>query len=142
MGVIFLVVMGTQVDTAEVEKCKAVQKSYTECTIKAHDDYKAIMRAGDDGNKDFNARKACNYITDGVQGCGEKLLEGDCNSAEDVNERNEKMTEKVLVAIHKTISSWDSSKCPATNPALRGAGTHYGLTLGIFLLSLLYSQVV
>merc|ERR1719369_773704 len=100
------------------------------------------MAAGDDGNKDFNARKACNYLTEGVQGCGEKLIEGECNSLESIKELNKQQAEEILAKIENTISSWDSSKRPATNPALRGGGSHHGLTLGIFFLCLLYSQLV
>ena len=34
---------------------------------RAYDDYKAALRAGEDGRADWQARKSCNYMTAAVE---------------------------------------------------------------------------
>merc|ERR1711971_1041015 len=48
---------------------------------------RTAMGAGDDGRPDFAARKACNYLQDSVEDCGNILL-GECNTADKVAEIN------------------------------------------------------
>merc|ERR1711864_69999 len=71
----------------------------------------AATKAGEDGKPDFRARKSCNYLTDAVEDCGNKLI-GDCNTEEQVNKMKDNQIRSVLLNLQSSVQAWDSSKCP------------------------------
>jgi len=100
-----------QEDPSLEERCSQVKTDFQNCAKTAHQDYAVAMSVMEDGREAFTARKACNYITQSVEVCGDMLI-GECNSEEKVQE----MKDKVLDNFERTLSSrdylWDSEKCP------------------------------
>jgi len=85
----------------------------------------AKIEAGDDGRPNFYARKACNYLTEGIQVCMSQLI-GECYTEQKVNEMEEHQMTTVLQNIQSTISDWDSSKCPAIKSQMGGPQDNTG----------------
>jgi len=98
-------------------RCKKVRLDFQACAKKAHHDYSLAMAAGDDGREAFSARKACNYITQSVDECGQMLI-GECNSEEKVIE----MKDSQIANFEKRLSTgddlWESEKCPTVKAYL------------------------
>merc|ERR1712179_141253 len=72
----------------------------------------AALIAGDDGRRDWMARKACNYITATIEECTNGLV-GDCATEEEVNDMKDGQIDGLLEQLSDTIQEWDSEKCPA-----------------------------
>jgi len=98
-------------------RCKKIRLDFQNCAKKAHQDYAAAMAAGDDGREAFSARKACNYITDSVELCGNMLV-GECNSAEKVQEMKDQQIENFEKRLSEKDELWESEKCPAVKAYL------------------------
>merc|ERR1711915_827048 len=95
------------------EDCDKVQAEFDQCAKKAYEDYKKAFQAGDDGRPDWTARKSCNYMTEAVEGCGDKLV-GECNTCEEVTAMKDEQLKKVLRNVKSSVKEWDTNKCPAT----------------------------
>jgi len=76
------------------------------------------MKKGGDGREHYRARKACNYLTEAIEICGNKLLENDCNTVEQVNAMKDSQVSAVLTNLKSAIKDFDSSKCPAVKSSL------------------------
>merc|ERR1712181_92694 len=94
-----------------------VTSNFNRCTQKAYQDYRTAMGAGDDGRPDFAARKACNYLQDSVEDCGNILL-GECNTADKVAEIKDNQIRGTLKNLETSIHHWDSEKCPAVQASI------------------------
>jgi len=46
--------------------CTTVYQNFYECTRKAYQDYETIILNGDDGRKDWDPRKTCNYMNTAI----------------------------------------------------------------------------
>jgi len=100
-------------DTTETEECKKAKAEFEDCRNKAYADYKKAFTEGDDKKKpDWLARKSCNYLTDTVEVCGNKLV-GTCMTQEEVNKQKDEQLKDSLEQVKKNIPSWNSDKCPA-----------------------------
>jgi len=95
-------------------ECNGVKEETNQCARQAHKTYITAMRRGDDGRPNFRARKACNYMMEAVEDCGNKLMQHGCNSEEEVTAMKDAQLEKVLENIKSSIDEWDSCKCPPT----------------------------
>merc|ERR550517_483617 len=104
-------------DREKKRRCRAVTNSFNRCTQKAYQDYRTAMGKGDDGRPDFAARKACNYLQDSVEECGNILL-GECNTAEKVAEIKDNQIRGTLKNLETSIHHWDSEKCPAVKASI------------------------
>jgi len=71
-----------------------------------------------DGREHYRARKTCNYLTEAIEICGNKLLKIDCNTVEQVNTMKDSQVTRILTNINTTIKDFDSSKCPAVKSSL------------------------
>merc|ERR1712179_239527 len=71
----------------------------------------AALIAGDDGRRDWMARKACNYITATIEECTNGLV-GDCATEEEVNDMKDGQIDGLLEQLSDTIQEWDHEKCP------------------------------
>jgi len=107
--VLVLTVLRSQAGSRE---CNVLLREFNQCTRKAHTDYVAAIRAGDDGRKDFHARKACNYLEQGVEICGDRLV-GDCKTEEQVTAIKDQQIKAILQNLQSNVQAWDSDKCPA-----------------------------
>merc|ERR1711892_1271207 len=94
------------------EDCAKVEEDLHKCNLKAYSDYKKAFEAGDDGKPDWMARKSCNYVTAGVEDCGNKL-NGECHTKEEVDAMKDKQLKDVLDKLKISVDEWDSDKCPA-----------------------------
>merc|ERR1712179_202739 len=70
----------------------------------------AALIAGDDGRRDWMARKACNYITATIEECTNGLV-GDCATEEEVNDMKDGQIDGLLEQLSDTIQEWDHEKC-------------------------------
>ena len=68
----------------------------------------------DDGRPDFEERKRCNFETDWLATCPDKLL-GVCKTEEEVK----RMQFWELVSDKFEYESWDTDKCPAVKYVLQ-----------------------
>jgi len=93
-------------------ECNGVKEETNQCARQAHKTYITAMRRGDDGRPNFRARKACNYMMEAVEDCGNKLMQHGCNSEEEVIAMKDFRLGKVLEVIKSSIAEWDSCKCP------------------------------
>merc|ERR1719430_2731313 len=100
-------------NTLRVERdaCEEKTKEFETCRVGAHEEHAAAIAAGDDGRPDWFARKSCNYITGAVEECAEGLV-GECNTEEEVSNMKDEQIEGILEQLSKSISEWDSEKCP------------------------------
>jgi len=116
---ICLLVVGTVMggDVEKKRRCRKVTNDFNKCTQKAYQDYRTAMSGGDDGRPDFAARKACNYLQDSVEDCGNVLL-GECNTAEKVAEIKDNQIRGTLKNLETSIHHWDSEKCPAVKASI------------------------
>jgi len=106
------------VDQERLSRCRDVTARFNTCTKGAHESYVAKLE-NDDGRPNFQARKACNYLMEGVQECSD-ILYGECNTDQRVEEMKEFQTKSILQIIESTIPDWDSSKCPAIKKEMGG----------------------
>jgi len=98
--------------------CEEVFNAYQGCVRNAHAVHTEALHGGDDGKEDFYSRKSCNYIEEAVVKCAE-LLEGDCYSAEEVEEMRNQQFEGVVSQLEQA-EEWDSDKCPAVKEYKEG----------------------
>jgi len=94
------------------DDCLKVHNDFNACTKEAYRTYTAAIAAGDDGREHWRARKSCNYMTDSIENCGQKLVEGGCMSEEAVNKMKDDQLKKILTNLQVTVADWDSDKCP------------------------------
>jgi len=94
--------------------CTTVYQNFYECTRKAYQDYETIILNGDDGRKDWDPRKTCNYMNTAIDGCINLLLNGDCFTLEEVNAMKDSSIIDVLRDMKTSVKGWDSAKCPTT----------------------------
>merc|ERR1719357_2112951 len=95
------------------EECDKVRAEFDQCAKKAYEDYQKAFQAGDDGRPDWTARKSCNYMTEAVEGCGDKLV-GECNTCDEVTGMKDEQLKEVLRNVKSSVKEWDTNKCPAT----------------------------
>merc|ERR1712080_8499 len=72
---------------------------------------------GDDGREAFSARKACNYITDSVEKCGD-ILVGEGNTEEKVLQMKDQQIENFEKRLKTKDALWESEKCPVVKAYL------------------------
>jgi len=96
----------------DAQNCGEVQAKFNECTKKAHKTYSDAIKKGDDGRKDFVARKSCNYLEDAIENCANHLTEHDCNSEEEVTDMKDHQIKSILTNLNSSVQDWDSCKCP------------------------------
>jgi len=112
LGMIVSTMGGTRY-TRDAQECMQAKADFDVCTKQAYENYKNAYAAGDDGTKpDWLARKACTYLTESVDNCGDKVV-GVCHSQEEVNKKKDKQLKHALVQIREHVPGWDSDKCPA-----------------------------
>merc|ERR1711915_1016358 len=92
---VFLLNLRVKAAISNTKECEKVNRDYNKCTEKAYDDYRKALDAGDDGQHDWKARKACNYAVATIQECGDILI-GDCNTEEVVTAMKKNMMKDVL----------------------------------------------
>jgi len=114
---VLIAMMSLVVMAAAGKDCHQVTREFNECTQRAHRKYKESMRAGQDGRDDFAARKACNYLEEGVESCGNTLI-GECNTEEKVTEMKDNQITSILEKLMSSIQAWDSNKCPAVKASI------------------------
>jgi len=97
---------------SEGNVCADVRKEFNECHNQAHQTYYTAVKLGDDGRPNWSARKACNYLTEAMEVCGNKLMQHDCNSEEAVTQMKDQQLSQALRNLKSSIADWDSCKCP------------------------------
>jgi len=101
-----------QVEVEAATSCGVINRKYNKCTRKAYQDYQAAVMEGQDDREDWEARKACNYLEQAVEVCGDEFLPM-CNSEEKVEELKKNQIRGTLKNLEKSIAHWDTEKCPA-----------------------------
>jgi len=101
-----LLVVGVSSD----DNCKSLRAEFQACTEQAFATYTAAY-GGEDGRDSFNARKTCNYMTDVLEVCPEKLRKDGCTSPEGVEWMDRQM-HSILKTVKSSVAEWDSCKCP------------------------------
>jgi len=101
-----LLVVGVYSD----DNCKSLRAEFQACTEQAFATYTAAY-GGEDGRDSFNARKTCNYMTDVLEVCPEKLRKDGCTSPEGVEWMDRQM-HSILKTVKSSVAEWDSCKCP------------------------------
>merc|ERR1711962_1511580 len=86
------------------DDCQAIQTAHGECTQKAYADYQAEWAAGDDGRRDWVARKTCNYLTGSIEDCGNKLVESGCVSQEEVDRMKDNQRQRPVLGLDQVSS--------------------------------------
>merc|ERR1719431_767224 len=84
--------------------CPKVHRDFKTCTAEAYKKYTAAIDAGDDGREHWKARKSCNYMTDSIENCGNKLFEGGCMTEEAVNKMKDDQLKKILTNLQVTVA--------------------------------------
>jgi len=100
-----------------VSRCRQLRLDFEACAKQAHRDYSQAVVAGDDGREAFSARKACNYITQSLDVCGNMLI-GECNTEEKVLEMKDNQLENFLRKLNENLDDWESEKCPTVKAYL------------------------
>merc|ERR1719320_1262189 len=100
------------------DECNEVKKEFNQCTRDAHNTYLNAMKKEGDGREHYRARKACHYLTEAIEICGNKLLENDCTTVEQVNAMKDSQVSMALTNLNTSIKDFDSSKCPAVKSSL------------------------
>jgi len=103
-----LLVIGVYSD----DNCKSVRADFQACTQQAYATYTAAYRGGGDGRDSFSARKTCNYMTDALEVCPEKLRKDGCFSDEEVLAMKDRQMHSILKQVKSSVAEWDSCKCP------------------------------
>jgi len=86
------------------------KERFTACWEKAQAHFAAVTKE-DDGRPDYSERKACNLITEIIQGCGRHLFNG-CYVEEDVENFLDKAVETTHNTAEEFADAWDPQKCP------------------------------
>jgi len=113
----------------QADQCNDVKKEHNVCTRAAHSTYLEAMKKGEDGRDHFRARKTCNYLVDAIENCGNKLMQHDCNTEEQVTAMKDTQIGKVLKDIGSSVADFDSCKCPAVKAHLNRAKNAEGVTV-------------
>merc|ERR1712098_404910 len=103
--------------TGSSDECSDAIKELNACKDQAYEHYKTTIGEGEDGRPDWIARKSCNYLTESVEICGNKIV-GACGTQEEIDEEKDDQLKVALAQIEKHISSWDSEKCPVVKAHL------------------------
>merc|ERR550517_2031547 len=122
------------VNLSAADECNQVKRDFNQCTKDAHGTYVDAMKKEKegDGKEHYRARKTCNYLTDAVETCGNKLRENDCNSEEEVNKLKDEQISRIMKNINTSVQDFDSSKSDDGEES--GASS---VVVGILLLPLL-----
>jgi len=94
------------------DNCESVRADFQACTQQAYATYTAAYRGGGDGRDSFSARKTCNYMTDALEVCPEKLRKDGCTSDEGVMAMKDRQMHSILKQVKSSVAEWDSCKCP------------------------------
>jgi len=94
------------------DNCESVRADFQACTQQAYATYTAAYRGGGDGRDSFSARKTCNYMTDALEVCPEKLRKDGCTSDEGVLAMKDGQMHSILKMVKSSVAEWDSCKCP------------------------------
>jgi len=110
--VLVLAVLSFVVEGARVRRddCAEVMVQFDQCTNQAYTNYQTEYKKGDDNKPDWFARKSCNYLTEAVDTCGNKLLA--CKPEADVNIQKNRQLNNILTQLEDQVTTWDSTKCP------------------------------
>merc|ERR1712142_405360 len=106
----------------ETPVCERVKADHKECTSKAYEDYKTVFAQGEDGRPHWVARKTCNYLTEAIDVCGNRLLEGGCMTEEKLAKHKDEQIGKSLERVKSSVDYWDSSKCPPVRTYMQHIG--------------------
>merc|ERR1712130_683783 len=106
----------------ETPVCERVKADHKECTAKAYEDYKTVFAEGEDGRPHWVARKTCNYLTEAIDVCGNRLLEGGCMTEEKLAKHKDEQIGKSLERVKSSVDYWDSSKCPPVRTYMQRIG--------------------
>merc|ERR1711915_26544 len=85
----------------------------------AHENFKQALAAGEDGKKDWKARKVCNYFEESYDDCGKILYNGDCKTEKEVTELKAKHNSKLLANVQSKVKNWDTEKCETIKSLLQ-----------------------
>jgi len=111
-SVVLLPLLVGLVHNVQADQCNDVKKEFNQCTKTAHQTYLDALRAKEDGRPFYRARKTCDYLSDAVETCGNKLMQHDCNSEKNVNAMKAAQISKVLENLGESVANFDSCKCP------------------------------
>merc|ERR1711872_236861 len=114
-AVIVCIIIGRATGTSD--ECSEAIEEFNACKDQAYEHYKTTVGKGEDGRPDWIARKSCNYLTESVEICGNKMV-GACGTQEEIDEEKDDQLKVALAQIEKHISSWDSEKCPVVKAHL------------------------
>jgi len=105
---------------SNTKECNAQKDQFNKCTEAARQTYVDAMKKEKegDGRAHYKARKVCTYMQEGVEICGNKLCENNCNTEEQVNDRKDIQIRKLLKHIGTTVENFDSCKCPVVKSHL------------------------
>merc|ERR1719431_1924564 len=98
--------------STDTQDCDRANREFVGCADQARDNYRNEFKKGDDRKPDWQARKACNYVTESVENCANKLV-GACKTQEEVDELKDKQLKVSLEQVKENIPNWDTDKCPA-----------------------------
>merc|ERR1712128_56022 len=110
MGLTVALSMGNRIREKR-DVCDQLFADFDARIQEAYEDYKTAFEAGDDGRPDWQARKACNYMTASVEDCGNMLI-GDCATEEELDGMRDHQLKGILMQLQQSITEWDSEKCP------------------------------
>jgi len=92
--------------------CDAVKSEHNVCAKQAYETYVTAMKLGPTW-ANYRARKTCNFLTEAIDVCGNKLLQHGCHSEEEVTTMKDSQLSRVLENIGQSVADFDSCKCPA-----------------------------
>jgi len=90
-------------------ECVAKMEAVQECTSDAYEIMDEALE-NDDGRKDFEERKYCNYMTTSYENCTDVLR--DCFPQEEINFWIDNDLSNYMDGIEEFYGNWDSQKCP------------------------------
>jgi len=105
-------------DTTETEECKKAKVESEQCRTQAYAEYKKEFDKGDDKKKpDWLARKSCNYLTDTIETCSNKLI-GACGDEDDINKVKDDQLKHAHKQVMEHVPAWKADKCPVVKAHL------------------------
>jgi len=118
--VLLLPLLAGLAQCSNTKECNAQKDQFNKCTEAARQTYVDAMKKEKegDGRAHYKARKVCTYMQEGVEICGNKLCENNCNTEEQVNNRKDIQIRKMLKHIGTTVENFDSCKCPVVKSHL------------------------
>jgi len=95
----------------ETNECGNVMNQFHSCAQRAHEKYMEKINAGDDGRMDWLERKACNFLTEKFEVCGNLLLQ--CYNEDTVGKLKINHLKTALDALEHALGHWNTNKCPS-----------------------------